>query len=1490
MSNRQVSRNYFDPEYKGDDASINYKWTVKGEKFEVSYSRLSKLEFYPFMRHCAQFRYTIEQVIGDSEGNKDIIEKSCMMVFPRTIDMTFSPAWTMNNIKTFDDKLKKFIKMHYNASATFNLIEELRDNRIPNTMDVAHFHYLMKEANDWIDYLPGEASKLDAHFLKRAFYVAMPDPWKQSFLRSALELSQVSMQGLVNYFTTLQMNARQFKQNTQNKKQNKNDQRDNGNRKFKNKNNDSNGKGNGNGGSNGGSNKRKTYKEIGNCRNKQCVRNGVSHHDWVDCFYNRRSDNYRPEKTQKYNDERNKNNGHAKTSPQDQAKIAQDVPSNQATGMMASNDLYPNQCYGMSSCFISSADENLVSHPGMSSSQNDSTASSISFTSLCDDIYYSGDLDIKLIPNNLITHSETKVRPITIMSAKFIQGQEHALPLKVLFDSGSDHTMFNRRALPRGATPKIVEGKRIVGIHGTETHNNQVFLEDVSLPEFSASQRVPGPLPCIVFDNTQTLYDVIIGNDLMMELGIDIHNSTKTVSWNENQIPFRPYDYFQPNYFSATFTSMADLLEDDDPFETYITEEQIKEAGYKSKVILPAKYEEVDPNNVAQKQTHLSQAQREQLAELLSNYKRLFSGKLGCFPEKVHIDIQPGSKPVHCRAYPVSPYNAITFKGELQHLEAIGVLSKFGPSEWLSPSFIIAKKDGRVRWISDFRQLNKVIRRKVYNLPKITDILKRRKGYRYLTKLDITMQFYTFELDEESKNLCVICTPFGNYRYNRLPLGVSQSPDISQEKMEKLFSDFEDVEVYIDDIGCFSDSWEDHLKLLHRVLTVLQNNNFTVNPSKCEWGIQETDWLGYWLTPNGLKPWRKRIAPILALQRPKNGHELRSFLGAINFYRDMYPRRAHILAPLSKVSATKGEIRWTEEMIKAFDQIKALLAQDAFVRYPDHNKPFHIYADASNYQMGAAIFQDNVPVAYYTKKLDSAQRNYTTGEKELLSIVQTLKEFRSMLYGCTQLHVYTDHRNNVFEKFQTQRVLRWKTFLDEYGIHMHHIKGEDNPLADALSRLSFDEEILNRFEPHDHSIQTGDQSFYSMADDDVQLVNCFVNLPRNEVAPFVLDYKRLQAAQMRDARLKMLREKYPQTFINQMLAQDTTITCYIPKPNEPWKIYLPDELLHETVAWYHYVLGHLGQSRLFDTISIHLFNSQLRNKVDDFVSRCDECQRKKQLQRGYGELPPREAQVSPWKDICVDLIGPWKLQIGDSEQSFIALSIIDPVTNLAELIRLENKRPDYVALQLNNAWLSRYPRPTNCTYDQGGEFLGYAFQLELAKYGIHKSPANRKTPTANSICERMHQTVGNILRTMSTLNPPTALETGKLMVDTALANCIFALRASCHGGLKATPGSLVFNRDMILDIPVVGDWITIQQHRQQLIDKRTIQANQKRFSHIYKPGEEVLKLIPGPTKLQDRATGPYRIVQVHQNGNLTIQLNNAVQERINIRRVKPYLR
>ena len=442
------------------------------------------------------------------------------------------------------------------------------------------------------------------------------------------------------------------------------------------------------------------------------------------------------------------------------------------------------------------------------------------------------------------------------------------------------------------------------------------------------------------------------------------------------------------------------------------------------------------------------------------------------------------------------------FKEELNRLISIGVIEKACRSEWIAGTFIIPKKDGRVWWITDFQGLNKSLKCKVYPLQKISEIFQHCSGYQYFTKLDISMQYYTFVLDEPSRNLCTFATPFGLYRYCRLPMGISESPDIATEMMHSILDDIDSIVFYMDDIGVFTTTWTDHVSLLSTVLGCLENVGLTINPLKCEWAVQETDFLGHWLTPNGIKPWHKRVDAILHLQPSTNVKQLCSFLGMVNYYRDMWPHHTHVLVPLTTLTG-KRAFTWTSECQQAFDQMKALVSSDTLLAFLDHTQPFDLETDASDYQLGSIIKQNGHPIAYYSRKLNSTQHNYTTIEKELLSIVETFKEFHTILLG-SAIQVHTDHKNLTHQltEFTTQRILCWRLLLEEFTPTFLYKTSPDNVLADALLHVPM---ARTERESTTTSAQLVDcLSCYpfqvEFPSDQAVMVNCWADCPPNHVA------------------------------------------------------------------------------------------------------------------------------------------------------------------------------------------------------------------------------------------------------------------------------------------------------------------------------------------------------------------------------------------------------
>ena len=399
----------------------------------------------------------------------------------------------------------------------------------------------------------------------------------------------------------------------------------------------------------------------------------------------------------------------------------------------------------------------------------------------------------------------------------------------------------------------------------------------------------------------------------------------------------------------------------------------------------------------------------------------------------------------------------------------------------------------------------------------------------------------------------------------------------------------------------------------------------------------------------------------------------------------------------------------------------------------------------------------------------------------------------------------------------------------------------------------------------------------------------FLNVPNPPLPVNPVNYQQIQTAQQQQQGVQQLPQFDPVRYSLQPFGQ-AQLVCYREPNAHNWRIVVPNNLLSHLVHWYHSVLHHAGTENLKRSLNAVFWHPHMNKAVEERVHFCPICQQLKLSGRGYGEMPPREAKAQPWHEVAVDTIGPWTVSIQGQEVRFYAVTLVDTVTNLVELVRIDTPSARNAATATETGWLFRYPRPVRMVHDQGPEYNGMEFSNLMNQYGIEDVPTSVANPQANAICERMHQVVGNLLRTLLHVNPPQNFQNAAAIVDYALATASYALRATVHRTLGISPGALVFHRDMLIDVPYVANLLLLRDKRQALIDYNLRRENNRRRNFDYRIGEYVLELKRDPTKMGIRTTGPYRIERVHANGTLTIRRGQGLTDRINIRRLRPFFR
>uniref|UniRef100_A0A2N9EZX6 RNA-directed DNA polymerase n=1 Tax=Fagus sylvatica TaxID=28930 RepID=A0A2N9EZX6_FAGSY len=448
-------------------------------------------------------------------------------------------------------------------------------------------------------------------------------------------------------------------------------------------------------------------------------------------------------------------------------------------------------------------------------------------------------------------------------------------------------------------------------------------------------------------------------------------------------------------------------------------------------------------------------------------------------------------------------------KTEVLKLLDAGIIYPISDSKWVSPTQVVPKKSGVTvvknehgelvptklvtgwRMCIDYRKLNTATRKDHFPLPFIDQVLERVAGHSFYCFLDGYSGYYQIEIDLEDQDKTTFTCPFGTYAFRRMPFGLCNAPATFQRCMMSIFSDMvgEIMEVFMDDLSVFGNTFDDCLDNLGKVLARCEEKNLVLNWEKCHFMVSSGIVLGHIVSSKGIEVDKSKIELITKLPTPKTVKDVRSFLGHAGFYRRFIEGFSSIAKPLCKLLLKDTPFDWTEACQEAFTKLIGKLTSAPIMQAPDWSLPFELMCDASDYAIGAVLGQrkDKKPhVIYYASRtLNSAQMNYTTTEKELLAIVFALDKFRSYLIG-SPIVCFTDHAalKYLFTKKDAKaRLIRWILLLQEFNLIIKDKKGVENVVADHLSRLIFEDNMehlpINDEFPDEHLFSLSNLPWYA---------------------------------------------------------------------------------------------------------------------------------------------------------------------------------------------------------------------------------------------------------------------------------------------------------------------------------------------------------------------------------------------------------------------------
>lgn len=783
------------------------------------------------------------------------------------------------------------------------------------------------------------------------------------------------------------------------------------------------------------------------------------------------------------------------------------------------------------------------------------------------------------------------------------------------------------------------------------------------------------------------------------------------------------------------------------------------------------------------------------LSMLLDRYKELFAAGLGRFTGgRATLRVREGAAPMFCRPRALPYALKARVDAELDQMLAEGVIEPVDCSDWATPLVPVRKADGGLRICADYKvTLNPVLLIDRFPLPRIEDLLVGLNGAKMFSKIDLSQAYNQVELDN-SKELTVINTHRGLFKYNRLVYGLSSSPGIFQRIMYNLLGDIPNVEMFLDDVIIATGGGEkEHLITLEKVLQRLHSHGMRLKKSKCLFMVEEVKYLGFVISKDGIKVDPDKVEAITKISRPKDVSELRSFLGLVNFYAKFVRNLSSILAPLYDLLKKDITWRWNKDCENSFMRIKSILSSAEVLTHYDPEQPLFLTCDASARGVGGVLTQRGEggaerPVIYVSRALSDAERNYSQIDREALAIVFCLEKLHQYVYG-RRFTLRTDHKplvslfgpRNGIPQMAASRLQRWAIKISAYTYDIEYVRSKDNG-ADGLSRLPVPSKTLKATDCLELPEQT------------------YLHFAQNEM---LLDFSELKKQTQRDPILgrvlSYIRDGWPneleiralQPYYNRRKELYEELGCVM------WghRIVIPENCRNKVLLELHE--SHMGIVKTKAIARSYVWWPGVDEALEALCRACAAC-------AAEADAPPRHSPspwpwpATPWARLHIDFLGPIFNRI--------YLVIIDAKTKWLEVFQVPSTSATSTILKLSEVF-ARWGLPKQIVSDNGPPFTSKEFADFLNSCGIAHLFTAPYHPASNGAAENAVRTVKKVIKKAVRL---------KLDINLFLNTFLLHYRNTEHCTTGESPAALMLGRRVRTKLDVLKPNIENRVSNRQL--------------------------------------------------------------------------